>query len=86
MPKAAMRQLAGAIRVLNEDRDRLTKRLAAVERDMDDMTGSVKRQIDAIQAAATTQNLAPWPIEAPPVPMIPADTGAMARTSATPLP
>src|SRR5271167_230085 len=80
--EAAMRQLAGAIRVLNEDRDRLTKRLAAVERDMDDMTGSVKRQIDAIQAAATTQNLAPWPIDAPPVPMIPVDTTAMVKSTA----
>ena len=80
--EAATRQLAGAIRGLNEDRDRLTKRLAALERDMDDTTGSIKRQIDAIQTTATTQNPAPWPIDAPPVPMIPANITAMVKSPA----
>ena len=84
--EAAARQLAGAIRGLNEDRDRLTKRLAALERDMDDTTGSIKRQIDAIQTTAATQN-PPWPTDAPAVPMIPvqADITAMAKP-ATPAP
>jgi hypothetical protein len=80
--EAATRQLAGAIRGLNEDRDRLTKRLATLERDMDDTTGSIKRQIDSTQTTATTQNPAPWPIDAPPVPMMPADIAAMVKSTA----
>src|SRR5271154_971024 len=43
--EAAMPQLAVAVRSLNEDRARLANRLAAVEREMEDMTGSIKQQI-----------------------------------------
>jgi hypothetical protein len=79
--EAAMRQLAVAVRSLNEDRDRLAKRLAAVERDMDDMTGSIKQQIEAARTP-TTQNPAPWPLDAPPVPMTPADVAAVVKSLA----
>jgi hypothetical protein len=70
------RQLAQAVRNLADDRDRLVKRVTAVERDMDDMTGSIKKQIDEAKAANVP---APWPIDAPPVPMTPADVAAMVK-------
>jgi hypothetical protein len=72
----ATRQLAQAVRNLTDDRDQLVKRVAAVEHDLDDMTGSIKKQIDEAKAA----NVAPpWPIDAPPVPMTPADVAAMVK-------
>jgi len=57
--ETATRQLAQAVQDLRKDRDRLAARLAAVEQDMDDMTGSISKQIDA--AKATAQAAAPWP-------------------------
>src|SRR5271168_903587 len=42
-PESAARQLAQAVRSLVDDRDRLATRLTALERDMEDMTGSVKK-------------------------------------------
>jgi hypothetical protein len=77
----ALRQLTQAVHGLTEDRDRLLARLSAVEHDVDDMTGSIKQQIDEVRAkeAAHTQ---PWPDGAPPVPMTPADVAALARAAA----
>jgi hypothetical protein len=74
-PESAARQLAQAVRGLAEDRDRLATRLAAIERDMGDMTGSIKKQIEAVKAAKSEPP--PWPGDAPPVPMTPADIAAM---------
>jgi hypothetical protein len=54
----ATRQLAEAVRGLTEDQDRLTTRLAAVEHNLDDMTGSIDRQIEAAKSA---QAAPPWP-------------------------
>ncbi len=71
--ESTTRQLALAVRGLTEDRDRLMTRLAAVEQDMGDMTGSIKNQIEAAKAAIAP----PWPDSAPPVPMTPADIAAM---------
>jgi hypothetical protein len=76
--ESAARQLAQAVRSLVSDRDRLATRLAGVERDMEDMTGSVKKQIEAVQAAKSEPPL--WPDTAPPVPMTPADIAAMIKT------
>jgi hypothetical protein len=45
-----VRQLAQTVRGLMEDRDRMAKRLAAVERNVDDMTGSISQQIEAVKA------------------------------------
>jgi hypothetical protein len=45
-----LRQLAQTVRGLMEDRDRMAKRLAAVERNVDDMTGSISQQIEAVKA------------------------------------
>src|SRR5579864_8343788 len=55
--EAVTRELVRTVRGLTEDRDRLTTRLAAVERSLDDVTGSVTRQIEAAKTP-------PWPSEA----------------------
>jgi hypothetical protein len=45
-----VRQLTQTVRGLVEDRDRMAKRLAALERNLDDMTGSISQQIEAAKA------------------------------------
>jgi hypothetical protein len=45
------------------------------------MTGSIKKQIDEAKVA---NGLPPWPINAPPVPMTPADIAAMVKPVAPP--
>jgi hypothetical protein len=42
--EAAARQLAQAVHGLADDRDRLANRLAALERDIDGVTGSIKKK------------------------------------------
>lgn len=64
---AAARQLAQTVRGLAEDRDRIMTRLAAVEHDIDDITGSITRQIEAVKAT-TAQSMPAWPADVPPVP------------------
>ena len=75
--ESAARQLAKALHGLAEDRDRLATRLASLERDMDDRTGSIQNQIEAVRTAKT--EVPPWPDNAPPVPMTPADLAAMVK-------
>jgi hypothetical protein len=75
--ETAARQLAQAVRGLAADRDRLATRLTALERDVGDMTGSIKKQIEAVKAAKSQPP--PWPADAPPVPMTPADIAAMIK-------
>jgi len=48
-----VRQLTQSVRALADDRDRMAKRLAAVERNLDDMTGSISQQIEAAKAPST---------------------------------
>jgi len=79
--EAASRQLTQAVHTLAQDRDRLAMRLATVERDMDDLTGSIKQQSEA---AKSTQSGSAWPLNAPPVPMTPADIAAMVKSVAAP--
>jgi hypothetical protein len=79
--EGAARQLTQAVRTLAQDRDRLAGRLAAVERDMDDLTGSIKQQSEA---AKSSQSGSAWPIGAPPVAMTPADIAAMVKSVAPP--
>ena len=62
--EAAARQLAQSVRGLAEDRDRMMTRISAVERNVDDMTGSITRQIEAAKTAAQAP-AAPWPSETP---------------------
>jgi hypothetical protein len=71
--EAASKQLAQALRGLSEDRDRLTARLAAVEHNLDDMTGSIKSEIEAAKASGAS-----WPSEQPPAPATPAAIAAVA--------
>lgn len=73
--QSATRQLAQAVQGLREDRDRLTTRLAAVERNMEDVTGSIDRQIKAAKAESA-QALQPWPNDQPAVPMTAASIAA----------
>ena len=72
------RQLARTVRRLAEDRDRIMARLAAVEHNVDDMTGSISKQIEAAKAAAET---APptWPTDVPPIAMVPASIESVAE-------
>jgi hypothetical protein len=78
--EAAARQLAQALRGLADDRDRLAIRLAALERDMDDTTGSIKKQIEAVKTAKSAPP--PWPDQVAPVPMTSADIAAMIKPAA----
>ena len=80
--ETAARQLAQAVRGLADDRDRLATRLTTLERDMDDTTGSIKKQIEAVKTAKS--DAPPWPEGAPPVPMTPADIAAMVKTVSPP--
>jgi hypothetical protein len=50
-PSLETRRLAEQVRLLAADRDRLLERLTAVEHNLDDVTGSIKRQ-EAVRAAA----------------------------------
>jgi hypothetical protein len=50
-PNLETRRLAEQVRLLAADRDRLLERLTAVEHNLDDVTGSIKRQ-EAARAAA----------------------------------
>jgi len=74
--EAAARELAQAVHSLAEDRDRLITRIAALEHNLDDVTGSVARQIEAVKAP-------PWPGDAQPAtiastatPVVPAPAGS----------
>jgi hypothetical protein len=80
--ESAMRQLAQTVRGLADDRDRLMTRLAAVENNIDDLTGSISRQIEAAKTASPA-TLPPWPNEEPPVPATPATIAALS-TPVTP--
>jgi hypothetical protein len=68
--ETATQQLAQTVRALSQDHDRMMTRIAAVEHNMDDMTGSITRQIETAKAA-TAQPVAPWPNDESPVPRIP---------------
>lgn len=79
--ETAARQLAQALRSLADDRDRLATRLNAVEREMRDLSGTIKQQIEAAKADAikTAKQAPPWPDSAPPVPMTLADVAVMVK-------
>ncbi len=79
---SATRQLAQAVHNLTEDRDRLMARLAAVEHNLDDMTGSIARQVEAAKAANVQAFPPPWPNEGPPVPATPATIAALVAPGA----
>jgi hypothetical protein len=80
--ETAARQLAQAMRSLADDRDKLATRLNAVEREMRDMSGAIRQQIEAAKTEAikTAKQAPPWPESAPPVPMTLADVAVMVKT------
>ena len=62
------KRLAFFVRELRIDRDRLDSRLAGLERNFDDTTGSIKRQVAEVAAAQTAaKDAPPPPVVAPPV-------------------
>jgi hypothetical protein len=90
------RQLVQTVRGLTDDDGRLATRLAAVERNLDDMTGSISRQIEAVKGAQAAAP--PWPDDpaatspsaiaamiAPPNPAPPGVTGAAADDAPSPI-
>ena len=87
--EAEARQLAEAVRGLNAENQELKSRLAAVEHNVDDITGSVARQIETIKKTspaplpAADANRAPPAAAAPPVPGAKA---AVAEPAAGPAP
>ncbi len=79
------RRLADNIRVLSADRDRLMVRLSTLERNLDDMTGSIERRINSNLARAMPA--APPAPPAPPPPQIAAPvTAPPAKPAESPLP
>jgi hypothetical protein len=55
------KRLSDAVRILATDRDRLTTRLTALEQNLDDVTGSVTKELAAARAAAVKPASTPWP-------------------------
>jgi len=77
--QAEARRLAEAVRDLTAENDQLRMRVAAVEHNMDDLTGSITRQIEAAKAETP-----PKPSEAPPAQASLADTAAVAAAEPAP--
>jgi hypothetical protein len=71
--EAETRRLSDAVRTLASDNGRLEARIAAVEHNMDDITGSVTRQIEAVKA----ETVNPWPADMTPTPATPAAIASM---------
>jgi hypothetical protein len=67
------RRLSDAIARLVADDDEIKERLASVEQNVTDVTGSIEKQI---QAAKDSPTAAPWP-NGPPVPATPASIAAV---------
>ncbi len=71
--QAEARRLADAIHDLGAENARLRTRLSAVEQNMNDITGSVEKQIAAVKIVAA----APWPADAKPEPITAADIASI---------
>lgn len=66
--EAEIKRLAAQLRELTADRDRLTARIATLEHNLEDMTGSIKQQSEQLAAARFAANT--------PAPSAPATTPA----------
>jgi hypothetical protein len=80
--QAEERRLAEAVRSLSTENNALKSRLAAVERNMDDVTGSIARQIEAIKKTDTK----PAPDRSPPAAAVPEPPAAIAAPAAAAAP
>ena len=67
---AETQRLEAQVRTLAADRDRLTARLASLEHNLDDVTGSIKRQAALAAAAPAAAPPAPTPSAPAPAPQI----------------
>jgi hypothetical protein len=65
--QAETRRLSDAVRGLAAESDELKSRVAVVEHAMDDVTGSITKQVEAVRAAPAQVEEPPWPDNAPPV-------------------
>lgn len=81
--EAGTRLLAQTVRGLAEDRDRMMTRLATLEHNLDDMTGSISQQIEAAKVASAPAS-SPWPSDEAPLPLTPATLAAMIAPVAPP--
>lgn len=79
--QAETRRLASAVHDLSAENTQLRSRLAALEHNMDDVTGSISRQIEAVKA----ETAPPWPADAKPEPVTPAVVASIVSPAA-PLP
>jgi hypothetical protein len=68
--QAETRRLAATVHDLSAENDQLQSRLAAVEQNMNDITGSISRQIEAVKEAETANS---WPAGAKAEPISAAD-------------
>jgi len=83
--KAETRRLADAVHDLGAENAQLRTRLAAIEQNVNDITGSVEKQIAAVKTAAAK----PWPADAKPEPITAADVASIMMPAAgieTPVP
>src|SRR5262245_30647363 len=83
-PDKATRQLSEAVSALTADRERLVARLASIERNLEDMTGSIRQQATASPASANVpaQTSVHGPTVAPAPSSPPAQASAPAPSSA----
>ncbi len=79
--RAETRRLAAAVHDLTAENERLTARLAKIERSMDDITGSISRQIEAAKARSASAGAA----DVPPVPETQATAGSTVPPGPGPL-
>ena len=76
--QAETHRLAAAVQDLTAENDRLQSRLTAVEQNVNDITGSVSRQLAAVKAETTN----PWPADANPEPISAADIASTVAPTA----
>ena len=86
-PDKATRQLTEAVSGLTADRERLVTRIATIERNLEDVTGSIKQQaaFPAASAPVATQTSVHTPTVAPTPAPVPAQASAPVQSS-TPAP
>lgn len=78
--QAETRRLAAAVQDLTAENGALKSRLAAIEQNMDDITGSVTRQIEAVKA----ETAPPWPADTAPQPVTPAIVASIVNPAVPP--
>jgi hypothetical protein len=80
-PDKAAHQLSEAVSGLTADRDRLVARIASLERNLEDVTGSIKQQAAAPPASVSAQTSMHAPTTAPAPAFVPAQASTPAQAS-----